>query len=67
MNYSRAQKFLSFLVIFSLFFSITFRVPIFHSSLYAKTNDYRDIVSILVNENVYSKIRSEVEKYADDI
>lgn len=67
MNYSKLQKFLSGLIIFSLLFGISFKIPIMDFSAYAWNSDYYDLVSIVVEEEIYDSIKSEVKRYAEDI
>lgn len=68
--YSRLQKFISSLLIFSLLFSFTFRFSFFGfiwSKVLAKDNKIYSLVSIIVDEEIYSDIKTEVETYAKDI
>lgn len=67
MIYTKFQKFISSFLIFSLLFSITFRVPFFDFFASASWNQYYDLVSIIVDEKTYSKISSELNKYSKDI
>jgi len=67
MNYTKIQKFTSSFLLFSMLFSITFKVPFFDFSASASSNEYYDLVSIIVDEKTYSKISSEIKKYSKDI
>lgn len=67
MKYSKIQKFISSFVLFSLLFGITFRVPFFNYSTYAGSSDFFNLVSIIVDEDSYWKIDSELKRYAQDI
>jgi hypothetical protein len=53
MNYSRFQKFISGLLIFSLLFSITFRFPLPSFLASADNNEIFDLVSIIVDDDTY--------------
>jgi len=67
MKYTKIQKFTSSFLLFSMLFSITFRVPFFDFLASASSNDYYDLVSIIVDEKTYSKISSEIKRYSKDI
>lgn len=67
MNYSKIQKFLSWFIIFSLLFSITFRVPMLSFSVSASSEDFFNLVSIVIDEETYGEIKSEVKRYSEDI
>jgi hypothetical protein len=67
MNYNKFQKFISGLLIFSLLFSITFRFPFFELGVSAANRDIFDLVSIIVDEDTYGKISSELLRYGKDI
>ncbi len=67
MSYSKIQKFLSSLVLFSILFSITVRVPFYNFSAFAGSSDFYDIVSVIVEEEIYDDIKMEVNRYAADI
>ncbi len=67
MNYTNFQKFLSSFLIFLMLTSITLRIPIFNILLYADATQYYDIVSIIVDEDTYSSISSELNRYSRDI
>lgn len=70
MNYSKNQKILSFLTVIALLCTFTFRVPIsqyvFYSA-YADQLKYENLVSVLVNEDIYSWTKAKVKRYAKDI
>ncbi|MCH8518895.1 VCBS repeat-containing protein, partial [Candidatus Gracilibacteria bacterium] len=72
MRYNFFQKTLSFFLIFSLLFSVTFRLPLdlfLASSVFARESEFNNLVSILVEEDIYSiaNIRSRIERYARDV
>ncbi len=60
------QKYLSIILIFLLFVSQTIQVSFFESTE-AATDDYRDIVSIVVDEETYDALASEIKRYSADI
>lgn len=75
MWYSRIQRFISGILIFSLLFSLTFRVSfewLLNQVFAWDTNTY-NIVSIIVQDDLYnawifsSDIKSEIDRYAEDI
>ncbi len=68
-NYTKIQKFLSFLLIFSILFCFTFNVTFlsFLGTIFAQDNKSYNLVSIFVQEEIYSWIRSSVDKYARNI
>jgi hypothetical protein len=68
--YSTFQKFLSWILIFSILLSFTIRVPfiaLFWPSVFAGSWDFYYIVSVIVNQSVYSNVKSEIERYSKDI
>jgi hypothetical protein len=67
MQYSKIQKSISSLVLFSLLFGLTFRVPFFDYKTYAGSSDYYNLVSIIIDEDTYDSIASEIKRYASDI
>jgi len=69
MNYSKIQKFISSFIIFTLIFSITFRVPFsgIFSMAEAKNKDFYNIVSLIVKEDIYNKIKSKLDRYSSDL
>ncbi len=67
MFYSRFQRFLSGLLIFTLLFSTTFRVPIFDFETFAWNEEFYNIVSVLVDEDIYPSIKTEIDRYGKDI
>lgn len=60
------QKYLSIILIFFLFVSQTIQVSFFDSTE-AATDDYRDIVSIVVDVDTYDALSSEIKRYSNDI
>lgn len=67
MKYSKFQKFLSSFLIFSLLSGITFKIPFFDFLATASGSEYYDLVSIIVDEDTYSDISSELKRYSKDI
>ncbi len=67
MNYSKFQKFISSFLIFSLLFSITFNVPYFDFKIFAWSQEFYNLVSIIVDEDTYKEIKSEIETYSKNI
>lgn len=67
MNYSKLQKFLSSLIIFTLLFSTTFRIPFLQFSAFASSRDFFNIVALVVEEEIYSDVKDEVVRYSKDI
>jgi len=67
MKHSKLQKFISSLILFSLFLSITVRAPIWGLWVHAGSSDFYNLVSIIVDEWTYGDISSELNRYADDI
>lgn len=67
MKYNRAQKFLSYFLIFSLLFWITFRVPFIDFWVKAASNDIFSLVSIIVDEKTYKETEYEIKRYSRDI
>ena len=67
MKYTKIQKFISSFIIFSLLFSITFRIPLFNYSAFAWDEDFYNLVSIIIDEETYDEIESEVKRYSKDI
>jgi len=70
MNYTKIQKILSGLVLFSLLFSISFRIPFFSflkGDVFAQKSTFYNLVSVLVQEDIYNSVQSNVRRYASDI
>jgi len=70
MQYNKFQKIISGFLIFFLLFSFTIRVPFlnfFLPSSFALDTPYYNIVSIFVEEDIYSDVKSNVRRYAHDI
>lgn len=69
MNYSKLQKIISFIVLFFFFFNSIFSIPSlnFFNKASASWNTFYNLVSILVNKDIYSSIKTDVERYAEDI
>ena len=67
MQYSKIQKSISSLILFSLLFGLTFRVPFFDYKTYAWNSEFYDLVSIIVDQDSYDEVKTEVQRYASDI
>ena len=73
MNYSRIQKSLSSLLIFSILISFTIRIPFngfddFNDyKVFADEHEFHNIVSVIVEEWIYADIKDEINRYAKDI
>lgn len=70
MQFSFFQKIISFSLIFFLLFGFTIRVPFvafFGSQTYAESEDFYNLVSIIVDEDVYDDVRSKLIRYTQDI
>ena len=66
----RLQKITSGLLIFFLLFSFTIRIPLltfFSSQSYASQEEFYNLVSIIVDEESYSKIKTKLVRYSRDI
>ena len=69
-TYSKIQKFLSSLLIFSILFSLTFRVSFFdlnNLKVQAWNEKFYNIVSVIVDKDSYVEIKTEIDRYAKDI
>lgn len=60
------RQYVSAFLIFALVISQTVQVSFFDSAT-AAVEDYRDIVSIVVDEDTYDTLRSQIRRYAEDI
>lgn len=67
MQYSKIQKSISSLLLFSMFFSLTFRIPLFDFKVFAWSAEYYDLVSVIVDQDSYDEVKSELNRYAEDI
>lgn len=67
--YSKLQKFTSFFLIFFLLASFSFRLPFIWllSYTFAVQTPFHNIVSIIVDEEIYSSVKNELERYSMDI
>jgi len=65
-SYTKFQQYISYLLIFSIFFLNTFQIPLLEQTE-AESASNTQIVSIIVNEKVYSSIKSKLKTYATDI
>ncbi|MDD5769409.1 MAG: hypothetical protein PHE25_00425 [Candidatus Gracilibacteria bacterium] len=68
-NYTKFQKFISFLLIFSILFSFTINIKFFGfiGTIFASDNKYYNIVSIFVEDNIYNDIKNDINIYAKNI
>ncbi|MCD5380636.1 VCBS repeat-containing protein, partial [Candidatus Gracilibacteria bacterium] len=69
MNYTKIQKSVASFLLPLFFFGLVFRYPFgdFFSGAKAINPEVNSLVSILVNEDIYSGVESRVERYAEDI
>ena len=67
MQYSKIQRFTSFFVLFFFLFSTTINFPISDSSVYADDESYKNIVSVIVNEDMYDSLKGSLSTYANNI
>lgn len=70
MKFAKTKKSISSLLIFSMLFSLTFRIPFLsyiNSKVFAEERDFYNLVSIIVEEEIYDSIESQVQRYAQDI
>lgn len=67
MNYNKTQKFTSFLLIFLLLFGITFQFSSLQFWVSASSNNIYDLVSIIIDEETYKEVESEIKRYSKDI
>lgn len=65
-SFSFIHQYISAVLIFLLFISQTIHVSFF-DKIEAATTDYRDIVSIIVDESTYNNLRGQIRTYANDI
>ncbi len=68
-NYNKIQKFLSFLLIFSILFSFTINITFFSFlwTIFANDTKNYNVVSIFVQEEIYDGVKSSVNTYARNI
>lgn len=68
-NYNKIQKFISFFLIFSILFSFTVNIKFFGFiwTIMASDTKYYNLVSIFVQDDIYSDIKNEVNTYAKNI
>lgn len=68
-NYNKIQKFLSFLLIFSILFSFTIHTSFFSFlwTIFASDTKNYNVVSIFVQEEIYDDVKSSVDTYARNI
>jgi hypothetical protein len=66
----KIKQITSFLLIFFLLFSFTFRIPtelFFASQTYAGDKEFFNLVSIIVDEDSYDDVKSKLVRYSRDI
>jgi hypothetical protein len=69
-RFSLLKKSISSILIFSLLFSFTFRIPFMayiDSRVFAEKSEFYNLVSIIVEENIYNNIKEKLNRYALDI
>jgi len=69
MNYTKTQQILSSFLLFIFFFGQITGLSLLSlfSSAYATNKDFSNVVSIIVNSEVYNELDDEIERYAYDI
>lgn len=65
-SYSRFQRSISYLLIFSIFFINSFQIPLFEKT-WAEEIKNIQLISVIVYDNVYSSIQSRINRYAEDV
>lgn len=60
------KKTIAMLLVFVLIFSQTFQFHFFGTAQ-AHSDQYRDIISIIVDNETHRALRSEIARYAEDI
>nr|MDD3720153.1 VCBS repeat-containing protein [Candidatus Gracilibacteria bacterium] len=69
-DYSLSQKIISFILISFLLFNIGLRVPFiefFNYKVNAENKEFYNLVSIIVDDNIYGDVKSKLSRYARDI
>ncbi len=69
-DYSYYQKIVSLTLIFFILFNLWFRIPFlqfFAPKANAENKDFFNIVSIIVDDDIYSSVDSKLKRYAKDI
>lgn len=67
MHYSKFQRFTSFFVLFFFLFSTTFQFPVGSFWVSADSSWYKNIVSIIVDEDMYGSVGGSLSTYASNI
>lgn len=67
MQYSKLQRFTSFFILFFFLFWTTFHFPISDGDVFADDEWYKNIVSIIVNEDIYPSIKGSLWTYSNNI
>gem|GEM_PF-371775 len=69
MQYNSFQRWTSSVLIFAILFSFTVQMPFFSilNRLFAADESYYNIVSLIVQEEIYPQIKDSVERYAKNI
>ena len=68
-NYTKIQKILSFTLIFSILFSFSINISFFSFlwQVFASNSQSYNLVSIYVQEDIYSWVKSKLNRYARDV
>jgi len=68
-TYTKFQKFISYLLIFALFFTQTVSLNFlwFITQIFAVDNTRINLVSILVEDSKYNELKSSIQNYAKNI
>ncbi len=67
MNYNKFQKILTFILLFFYFFNISVSIPLLTQKTFAKDKKFYDLVSIIIDEDSFKEIESELKRYSRDI
>ena len=65
-RFSFFHQYISVILVFVLFLSQTIHISFFDRTE-AATTDYRDVVSLIVDEDTYNALRPKIRQYANDI
>lgn len=69
-KYKFYQKIISWTLIFLILFNLTFSIPykvFFKKDVYAENRPFYNLVSIIVDEDIYSWVNDSLKRYARDI
>ena len=70
MGFYILQKFLASIMLFVFFFGqITgiSLISLFSNTTYAQNKEYHNLISVIIDNNTYDKIKDKVDRYAEDI